>query len=104
MPEKRKIFDGSIGSNTSKGTQGCTVLFGYQNKFKTKTSVSRMKRIAQMLERGQSLLQYCNVFQSAKLVFYKGHGSHTPLQDEGDEPMMDLVTGMHTRGEYRDSM
>ena len=39
--------------------------FGFQNKFKTKTSVSRKKRIA------QSLLQYCNVIQIARLVFYK---------------------------------
>ena len=38
------------------------IFFGYQNKFKTKTSVSRKKRIAQILERGQSLLQYCKVF------------------------------------------
>ena len=44
---------------------------GYQNKFKTKTSVSRKKGIAQILERGQSLLQYCNVIQIARLVFYK---------------------------------
>ena len=35
--------------------------FGYHNKFKTKTSVSRKKSIAQILERGQSLRQYCQV-------------------------------------------
>ena len=43
--------------------------FGYQNKFKTKTSVSRKKRIAQILEGCQSLLQYKNVVQIAR--FYK---------------------------------
>ena len=44
--------------------------FGYKNKFETKTSVSRRRRIAQMLERSQSLLQYCNVVRIARLVFY----------------------------------
>ena len=29
-------------------------------------------------------------------------GSHTPLQDEGDESMMDLVTVLQTRCEHRD--
>ena len=32
------------------------------------------------------------------------HGSHTPLQDEGDETMMDLVTGLQTRCEHKDPM
>ena len=45
--------------------------FGYPNMFKTKTSVSRRKRIVQILERCRSLLQYCNVAQTARLVFYK---------------------------------
>ena len=41
------------------------------DKFKTKTSVSRRIRIAQIWERCHSLLQYCNVVQIARLVFYK---------------------------------
>ena len=45
--------------------------FGYQNKFNTKTSMPRKKRIAQMWERCHSLLQYCNVVQIARLAFYK---------------------------------
>ena len=44
--------------------------FWDKNEFETKTSVSRRIRIAQMLERSQSLLQYCNVVQIARLVFY----------------------------------
>ena len=50
-----ELYDGSIGSRTSKETQRCT-----KNKIKveTKTSESRRRRIAQMLERSQSLLQY----------------------------------------------
>ena len=31
------------------------------------------------------------------------HGSHTPLQDDGDEPMMDLVTGLQTRYRHGDA-
>ena len=64
--------------------------FGYRNKVKTKTSVSRRTRIAKMLEGCQSLLQYF------KMLFKwhdGGHGSRTPLQDEGETPVMDLVEG-----------
>ena len=49
-----------------KGTTKMHGTFGYQNKFKTKTSVSGWKRIAQILEGCQSLLQYCNVVQNCK--------------------------------------
>ena len=65
--ESGEFGDGSIGSRTAKGTQRYARLPGYRNKFETKMSVSR---IAQMLERSQSLLQYCNVVQIAKLAFY----------------------------------
>ena len=46
-----------------------------------------------MLERSQSLLQYYNNIASLQDWYSTDRGSHTPLQDEGDEPMMDLVTG-----------
>ena len=55
-----------------------------------------------MLERRQSLLHYCHNIASLQDWNSIDHGSHTPLQDEGDELMMDLVTAMHTRYEYRD--
>ena len=55
-----------------------------------------------MLERSQSLLQYYNNIASLQDWYSTDHGSHTPLQDEGDEPMMDLVTGLQTRCEHRD--
>ena len=45
-------------------------------------SFKKKKRIAQILERGQSLLQYRNVVQFARLVFYEAVDP-TPLQDEG---------------------
>ena len=68
-------------------------LSGYKNEFKMESSVSRrclQRRTAQMLERKQSLLQYCNNFASLQHWYSIDHGSHTPLQDEGDEPL-DLV-------------
>ena len=55
-----------------------------------------------MLERSQSLLQYYNNIASLQDWYSTDHGSHTPLQDEGDEFMMDLVTGLQTRCEHRD--
>ena len=58
------------------------------------TSVSRRclrRRTSQMRERSQSLLQYCNNIASLQDWYSADRGSHTPLQDEGDEPLMDLV-------------
>ena len=50
-----------------------------------------------MLERSQSLLQYNNNIASLRDWYSTDHGSHTPLQDAGDEPMVDSVTGLHRR-------
>ena len=55
----------------NNSTDQLEVLVGNQNKFRTNTSVSRRKRLAQTKERGHSLLQYCNVVQIARLVFCK---------------------------------
>ena len=44
-----------------------------------------------MLERSQSVLQYYNNIASLQDWYSTVHGSHTPLQDEGDKPMMDPV-------------
>ena len=55
-----------------------------------------------MLEQNQSLLQYYNNIASLQDWYSTDHGSHTLLQDEGNEPMMDLVTGLQTgRHEHR---
>ena len=77
---------------------------GYMNEFKMETSVSRKclrQRTAQMLERSQSLLQYYNNIASLQDWSFTDHGSHTPLQDEGDEPTMHLVRGLQTRCEHK---
>ena len=46
-----------------------------------------------MLERSQFLLQYYGNIASLQDWYSTDHGSHTPFQDEGHEPMMDLVKG-----------
>ena len=99
IPMKVEIqSDSSWERNTlTRGT------FVYKNEFKTETSVSRkclQRRTAQMLERSQSLLQYYNNIASLQDWFSADRGSHTPPQDDGDEPMMDLVTGLR-RHEHR---
>ena len=47
----------------------CTVLL--DTRTSSRQSVSRRKRIAQILEGCQSMLQYLNVVQMARWVFYK---------------------------------
>ena len=54
-----------------------------------------------MLEGSQSLLQYYNNIASLQDWYSTDHGSHTPLQDDGDESMIDLVTGFQPRHEQR---
>ena len=71
MLEKRRSIRWINWKQHIKGNTKTHGTFGYQNTFKTKTSVSRKNRIAQMLERGQSLPQYYNVIQIARLLFYK---------------------------------
>ena len=48
-------------------------------------SVKKEKNCAQMLDRGQSLHQYCNVLQIARLVFYKAMGPTLHYKMKADE-------------------
>ena len=57
-----------------------------------------------MLERSQSLLQYYNNIASLQDWYSTDHGSTTPLQDVGDELLMDLDTETrrdHGKQEHR---
>ena len=63
----------------------------------SKSTTGLVAQIGQMLERSQSLLQYYNSIASLQDWYSTDHGFHTPLQDDGDEPMMDLVTNTETR-------
>ena len=69
------------------------------------TSVSRKclrRKTAQILERSQSVLQCYNNIASLQDWYSTDHGSHTLRQDDGNEPMMDLVMGLQTwRPEHR---
>ena len=81
-----EFFNGSIGSRTANEARVTRGTFGYKNEFKTETSESRrwlQQRTAQMLERNQSLLQYCGDIASLQDWYSIDHGSHTPQQDEG---------------------
>ena len=53
------------------------------------------RRTAKMLERSHSLIQYFHNIASLQDWCSTDHGSHT--QNDGDEPMMDLETGLQTR-------
>ena len=77
---------------------------GYQNKFKTKTSVSKKKRIAQILERCQSLLQYLNVVQIARLVFYKTMDPTLHYKMKADEANDGSGERLQPRYVHRDPM
>ena len=55
-----------------------------------------------MLERSQSPLQYYSNIASLQDWYSTDHGSRTPLQDEVEETMMDLVTRLQTKCEHRD--
>ena len=75
--------------------------FGYQKKFKTKTSVSRRKRIAQIWEGFHSSLQYCNVVQIARLVFYRTMDPTLHYKMKADEVYDGSVEGLQPRKRTR---
>ena len=60
-----------------------------------------------MLERCQSLLQYCNIIANLQDWYATDHGSHTSLQDEDRRAYDGLVKGCRhkvnteTQGEAR---
>ena len=75
-------IDWEQDSDRSTLTRGT---FGYKNEFMMETSVSR------------KFLRYYNNIASLQDWYST---DQTPLQDEGDEPMMDLVTGLQARREH----
>ena len=92
-----------VEQDTERSTLTCGTS-GYKNELKTETSVSRrclQRRTALMLERSQSLLQYYNNIASLQDWYSADHGSHTPLEDESDEPVMDLVTELQNQRRNR---
>ena len=93
-------LDGSIGSRTAQGTRRYARLLDTRNKFKMEASVSRKRRLAQMLESSQSFASVLQCCSNCKIGILQDHGSHTPLQDEGEEPMMGLASSLQTRYEH----
>ena len=89
MLKKRRIILWKIGSNTSKGPQRCTVLLDTRTSSRRRLSVSRWKRIAQILEGCQSMLQYCNVVQNCKTGVLQRpwipHANHKMKADEAHD-------------------
>ena len=73
---KGELFDGSMGSKTLKGTR---IPEQVQDE---DFSISVKKRIAQILKRDQSLLQYCKI---ERLLFYKTMDPTNHYKTKADE-------------------
>ena len=94
IPMKIEIQSDSSTANSlrnrlqdSERSTFARVTSGYKKESKTETSVlegAYSEEPARMLEQNQSLLQYYNNFASLQDWYSTDHGSHTPLQDEGD--------------------
>ena len=92
-PMKIKIQSDSSTANSLTDRLGAgqhidTRYFWIHERVQDGVSVSRRclpRRTAQMLERSRSLKQYSNNIASLQDWYSTDHGSHTPLQDEGDE-------------------
>ena len=97
--ETENSLDGSIGSRTAKGTQR------YARLLDTRTS-SRWRPQYQGREELRKCWKEANRCLSTAMLFklqhwyLQDHGSHTPLQDEGEEPMMGLASSLQTRYEH----
>ena len=122
VPMKFTVRDSvtQIGSHTSKSEasiQSRTALnssvtdqleAGQQREYKdtrdfldTRTSSRRRCQY----QEGEELRKSCNkahrcfcttILFKSQDGYSTGHGSHTPLQDDGDEPMMDLAQSLQT--------
>ena len=92
-----KFFDGSVGSRDYERNTLITRFFRVQERVQegdlSIKKVFTVKICANVGTKPQ--LQYCN--NIAKDWFPTDHGSHTPLQDDSDEPMMGLVMELQTR-------
>ena len=111
------FFDGSIGKQNRKGKHKDMRDFWIQEKVQDDDFGIKKRRIAQMLERSQSLPQYCNVVQLARLVFYKTiddavqgtsstchrgaamecHGSNTSAKNKLVGPSTSVVFGVQRK-------
>ena len=88
---ERGSFDGSIGSNTSKRTQRCTIFLD--------TRTSSRQRL--QYQEGTELRKYWkdanHCFSTIMMFKWQDgcptNGSHIPLKDEGKTLMVDLVKG-----------
>ena len=74
---------------------------GYRNKFETKISDLRQN----VQNKANRCFCTTTLFKSQDWHF-TGHGSHTPLQNDGDEPMMDLaqnlqIVGVHALADFQ---
>ena len=71
-----------------------------------KSTTRLVAQIGNHTVKSGSTLQSLTALSAGEAEFYVAslqdwystdHGSHTPLQDDGDEPMVDLVKGRETR-------
>ena len=93
----REFGDGSIGSITARRTQRCERLYGYRNKFDTKMSDQEGKDVRECYNNTQNKANRCfctTMLFKSQGWYSTGHGSHTPLQDDGVEPMLDLARNL----------
>ena len=67
-------------------------IFRYQNKFKTQTSVFKKELNCSNIGRMPIITSVLLCCSNGKMCVLQ-MGSHTPLQDEGETLMVDLVKG-----------
>ena len=79
--------DGSIGSREFLGTGNVSI-----KKEKKRANVATIRKT-------KSIVAFCTTILFKSQDWYSsGHGSHTPLPDEGNKPMMDLAHSLQTMG------
>ena len=90
MLEKRRIIQRFDWKRDIKGVRD----FWRQEQVRNEDySIKKEKNCGKCSERSQPLLQYCNVFSNCEIGTLQDHGPHTPIQDEGSSPMMDVAKG-----------
>ena len=90
-----EFVDGSIGSSTAKRTQRHARLSGSRRRCQYQEG-KEARKCCNNTQNNANRCFSATILFKLKGRYSTGHGSHIPLQDDGEKPMMDLAQSLQT--------
>ena len=100
-----EFFYGSIGSRTANEAHWHAVLLDTRPSPRWRPQYQEgacSEELRRCWNEASLCFSTATTLQVCRIGIFTDHASHTPLPDEGNEPMMYLVTGLQTRCEHRE--